>query len=69
MLGLFVLLDQAAAVAAARGEEIREAVALEVVLLANVHSLHGHGDPVQTEAAGTAEEEALDVVLALWLQQ
>lgn len=59
MLSFLVLLDQAAAVAAARGEEILEARALQVVLFANVHALHGHGDPVQTEAAGAAEEEAL----------
>lgn len=59
VLGLLVLLDQAAAVAAARGEDVLEARALQVVLVADVHALHGHGDPVKTKAASAAEEEAL----------
>lgn len=59
MLGLLVLLDQAAAVAAARGEDILQARALQVVLFADVHALHGHGDPVEAEAASATEEQAL----------
>lgn len=51
MLGLLLLLDQIAQHAAARGGDVGGAVAAEVVLVAQVGSLHGHGDPVQAKAA------------------
>ena len=41
MLSLLVLLDQTAAAAAARKQQVGDAVALEVVLLAHILTLHG----------------------------
>lgn len=57
---LLVLLDETAATAAERRRQVTETAALEVVLFAEVGSLHGNGDPVQTAAHGTTEEEALE---------
>lgn len=54
-----LLLDEVTQPAAAGEGDIGQTVALEVVLGADVGALHGHGDPVEAEAAGTAEEEAL----------
>lgn len=59
VLSLLVGLDERAAPAAARERNVDEAAALEVVLFADVLALHGHGDPVQAEAARAAEEQAL----------
>lgn len=56
-----LLLNEIAQSAAARQGDVRQARALEVVLLADVGALHRHGDEVQTEAAGTAEEKALEL--------
>lgn len=56
---LLVLLDEGAAAAAARDGEIGQAVALEVELVADVGALHRRGDAGDTDAAGSAEEEAL----------
>lgn len=56
---LLVLLDEIADAAAAGSCDVDEAAALQVVLGANLGALHGHGNPVQTEAAAAAEEEAL----------
>ncbi len=64
MGGLLLLLDQIADTAAAGGGDVGDAVALEVVLLADIGALHGHGDPVKTEASRGTEEEALRVLLA-----
>jgi hypothetical protein len=47
-------------VAAARRRNIDEAVALQVVFLADVGALESHRDPVETKASGSAEEQALD---------
>lgn len=59
MFSLLVALDERAEVATARERNVDEAAALEVVLFANVLSLHCHGDPVHAEAARAAVEEAL----------
>lgn len=58
---LLVLLDDIAARAAARLEDIRAAVALEVVLVADIGALHGGGDGRQAQHAGAAEEKALSM--------
>jgi len=46
-LDLLLLLDKRAAAAAARHQQICDAVALEVVLAADVGALHDHGNPVE----------------------
>lgn len=56
---LLLLLDEIAKSAAARQRDIGQAAALEVVLLADVGTLHRHGDPPETDTARTAEEKAL----------
>ncbi len=58
-LGLLVLLDQGAEPTAAGESDISDAVALEVVLGADIGTLHRHGKPVQSEAATRAEEKTL----------
>ena len=57
--GLLVLLDKRAAAAAAGRGNVHEAAAVEVVLLAHVRTLHGHGNPMEADARRTAEEKAL----------
>ena len=56
---LLLLLDQVTQTEAARGRDIRHAVALEVVPGADVGALHGQGHPVEAEAAGGPDTEAL----------
>lgn len=56
---LLILLDDGTASAAAGKGEIGQACALEVVLLADIGTLHEHGNPVETEAAGGGEQETL----------
>lgn len=55
MSSLLLLLDKIAATAAAGGGNVDQAAALEVVLLADVGTLKGHGNPVKSEAAGSPE--------------
>jgi len=62
---LLVLLDEIADAAAAGRGDIGEAAALEVVFGADLGALHRHGDPVETDAPGTAEEKALYLVLSV----
>jgi hypothetical protein len=57
--GFLVLLNEIAECAAASAEDVGDAVSLEVVLAANVGTLHGLGDPVETDAGRGKEEEAL----------
>lgn len=59
--GFLVLLDERAASTAARGEQISDAVALEVVLLADVGTLEHHRNEVKPEAGEAGEHEALFV--------
>ena len=61
MLGFLLLLDQIAKHTAAGGGDVGRAVAAEVILVAHVGALHGHGNPVQRDAARGAEEQALCV--------
>ena len=56
-----VLLDQVAETAAAGRGDVDEAAALEVVTGADFGTLHRHGNPVETDAASTADEKALDM--------
>lgn len=58
---LLILLYNIAAPAATRLEDIRAAVALEVVLVADIGALHRDGDGRQTQHAGAAEEKALSI--------
>jgi hypothetical protein len=58
---LLVLLDETAETAAARKSNISETAALEIVLVADIGTLHWHRNPVKPEAGGTAEEEASSV--------
>jgi hypothetical protein len=58
---LLLLLDKIAATAAAGGGNVDQAAALEVVLLSDVGTLKGHGDPVKSEAAGSPEHQARSV--------
>ena len=60
MCRLLLLLDEVADAAAAGRRDIDEARALEVVPVADLGALHRHGNPVEAEAASTAEEKALD---------
>lgn len=57
--GFLLLLDEIAEAAAAGGGDVDQAAALEVVLLTDVGALEGHGDPVETDAGGAEEHEAL----------
>jgi hypothetical protein len=59
VLRLLLLLDQVAESAAAGGSNVGDAGTLEVVLVADIHTLHGLWDPVKTEAHGGKEEQAL----------
>lgn len=61
-LSLLLLLSQIAQSAAACKSNVGEARSLKVVLLADVGSLHGFWDPVETKACGSEEEEALEFV-------
>lgn len=61
MGGLLVLLHEVAAAAAARRRDVDDAVALQVVLLADVVALEGREQEGQAEACGAAEEKALYV--------
>jgi hypothetical protein len=64
VLGLLFLLDQVAESAAARGSNVGDAGTLEVVLVTDIHALHGFWDPVETEAHRGKEEQALFGMLA-----
>jgi len=61
VLGFLFLLDQVAESTAAGGGNVGDAGSLEVVLVADVHSLHGFWHPVETEAHGGKEEKARGV--------
>jgi hypothetical protein len=56
---LLLLLDEGAAAAAARKSDVGQATALEVVLAADLGTLHGEGDAGKANAGGSAEEQAL----------
>lgn len=56
---LLLLLHQIAQSAAAGSRNIRQAVALEVVLGSQVGALHRERDPVAADAAGGADQQAL----------
>jgi len=66
-LGLLILLNERATAAAARREQIRHAVSLEVVLLADIGALKHHGDEMETEAgkAGKHKAGGVDEVVAI----
>ena len=59
MSGLLVLLNKITEATTAGSGNIDKAATLEVVLLADVGALKGHGNPVKTEAARAAEQKAL----------
>jgi hypothetical protein len=62
-----VLLAEGAETAAAGDGEIRQAGALEVVLLADFGALHPEGDDAAAEATGGGNEEALNRSLVSWV--
>lgn len=57
--GFLLLLDEIADAAAAGGRDVDQAATLKVVLLTDVGALEGHGDPVETDAGGAEEHQAL----------
>lgn len=58
---LLILLDDIAARAAARLEHIRATIPIEVILVADIRTLHSRGDGRQAQHAGAAEEKALSI--------
>ena len=60
-LRLLLLLNDGAAATAARQQQIRQAGALQVVLVADVRALHPRGDEGQADATGAGEEKAAGV--------
>lgn len=56
---LLVLLNDGAAAAEPRDDEIADAVTLEVELLTDIGPLHRGGDAGAADAAGSQEEQAL----------
>lgn len=56
---LLVLLYNIAARAAARLEDIRATISIEVILVPDIGALHSRGDSRQAQHAGAAEEKAL----------
>jgi len=57
---LFCLHKIAESTATCRGD-VDNTVALKVVSATDIRTLHGHGNPVETEAAGGAEHQASSV--------
>jgi hypothetical protein len=61
VLRFLLLLNQVAESAAAGSGDIGDAGTLEVVLAADICTLHGFWDPVKTKAHGGKEEKALQI--------
>ena len=53
------MLDEGTAATAARGQEIGDEIALEVVFLTDVGTLHEHRNPVETDTHRGPEPQAL----------
>jgi hypothetical protein len=62
VIALLLLLGQVAENAAPGLGQVGDAISLEVVLAADIGTLHGLWDAVETNASGSKEEKALELL-------